>query len=401
MKTFNDLPNELVVEIWGHVVEPEGVESFALVSKRIFGLAAPFITEHARLKQQYSTLCYPGGETGRRAAVLLETMLLNPRVALYVNELLIRGCAGCWAEQRTPHDSSWLSRDTVGLFKDAVTRSCLFAPSEVERWGASMESGDEDPILALILMQLTRLKKFELSLWDYESDRCLLEAFGRITQSSEAAIPSGLPTVASKIDRSDRVGFPESSPFAHVSDVTLNFCDWELEDLSQLLRSTRALESFSYYDSGTSYVEMSQVCDELLKYSQHSLQKLCLTSSAIEQGPIRDLSRFKLLAEIKIDFLLLLGSTEGKCPRLTDILPMSIERVTLISLRGIAFEAHREAVLQMIQAKMKRLSNLKALTFETWQVLDPVLETKLDLMVVELGKKSAELGFLLSVDFSG
>ncbi len=41
MANFSKLPNELIIQIWGYVIDPDDVENFALVSKCIYGLAAP------------------------------------------------------------------------------------------------------------------------------------------------------------------------------------------------------------------------------------------------------------------------------------------------------------------------------------------------------------------------
>lgn len=58
-------------------MEPDDVESFALVSKRIYSLATPFVEEHTRLKQQYSKTYCPNHQTRSEAADLFEEMLLT------------------------------------------------------------------------------------------------------------------------------------------------------------------------------------------------------------------------------------------------------------------------------------------------------------------------------------
>lgn len=246
-------------------------------------------------------------------------------------------------------------------------------------------------------MQLHKLKKFELSRYGFESDQYLREALRRITQSSEVAIHPGLSVLGSEIDSNHRVSYPESSAFLNVSDVTMNFCDLDLEEISRLLRSMRELKSFSYYESGTSYVEISRICEELLRYSHQALQKLCLISNSTKESQIGDFTRFELLAELKVDFVLLVGSMDETCPRLADTLPVSIERVTLTAIVDTDIEALREVASQMIQAKMKRLSKLKALTFDAEQHHDMARDRELSLIEAGLVKKSAEVGILLSV----
>lgn len=131
MAMFTDLPNELIIDIWGGVIDPEDVESFALVSKKVYDLAAPFLKEHTCLKQQYSRVCYPNGQTGE-VVYLLEKMLLNPRITLYINELQIDGWAGSWAEQQAPLHVRSYSKATMNLLKDEIRHSSFDPPSDVK-----------------------------------------------------------------------------------------------------------------------------------------------------------------------------------------------------------------------------------------------------------------------------
>ena len=72
MAIFSDLPNELVLCIWGYVIEPDDVESFALVSKRIYSLSSQFMNEHASLKRQYSKIWISYRQGNYEPADLLE-----------------------------------------------------------------------------------------------------------------------------------------------------------------------------------------------------------------------------------------------------------------------------------------------------------------------------------------
>lgn len=428
MSTFSKLPNELIIEIWGYVIEPEDVESFALVSKRVYGLATPFVEEHTRLKQEYSEICCPNGETRTRAADLLERMLLNPRITLYINELRIKTWENCWSHENNPLMS--YSGDTMDLFKEAMRASSIIEPSKMGRWIADIELGDEDPILALMIMRLTKLKKFKLLRFFSEDDRHLREIFGRITQPSEAAICPRLPTwnldrslfvsaglesleavatlpsvkepevwhpvsTGSGIENNSHVDTTRPSVFSNVSDLVMYFWDIEFDELCRLLWSMREVKSFSYFGSISSPIEPSQVCNELLDCSQHSLQKLFLrTDSEDDAGKsyshMGDITRFSILAELETDFVLLLGSKNNTCRRLADILPTSIERVTLFStLRNIiALEKLMEVVLQMVQSKKNSLPNLQELTFDFSQFHESC-NTEL---ITELEEMSAEVG---------
>lgn len=90
MASFQDLPDELLIDIWGYMLEPEDVESFALVSKRVYSLSTPFVIEHTYLKKQFSSMVVSRGKRDSAQIELLEQMLRNPRAAFYVRQLQAR-----------------------------------------------------------------------------------------------------------------------------------------------------------------------------------------------------------------------------------------------------------------------------------------------------------------------
>ncbi len=85
MAVFSDLPNELIIGIWGYVIQPDDVVSFALASKRIYGLSSQFLIEHSSLKQQYSKIFICSSIGNYEAADLLEKILLNNRIVFYIS----------------------------------------------------------------------------------------------------------------------------------------------------------------------------------------------------------------------------------------------------------------------------------------------------------------------------
>ncbi len=393
MANFSKLPNELVIQIWGYVIDPDDVESFALVSKSVYGLAAPFLREHARLKQIWSRIRYPNKKSGSGAAVLLEGMLLNPRIALYVKELQITRWEVDWYDQELPGLS--YPRSAMDLFKEAVRSSSLIAPSEMGDWVRDIESVNDNPIMALTVMQLTNLRSFKLSTSFSKLLPYLCKTLEPITKPSQTAIHLGLSAGGSEVKNNYQIDLPRPSTLSNVSDLKLNVPNIEFEQLSRLLRSMRRLQSFIYFGSVDSPVEPYQLCSELLECSRHSLQKLrLLVDIRKEEGLLHaylgDITHFEVLAELETDFVLLLGSKDQACRKLADVLPISIERVTLYSQVIITAHALEDVVLQMVQSKMKRLPNLKALTFAFLRYD----ETEL---ITELEEKSAEVGVLLYI----
>lgn len=322
-------------------------------------------------------------------------MLLSPRIALYIKELQIEGWAGDWYGQDLPGLS--YPGGAMDLFKEAIRSSSLIAPSEMGDWVQDIESENDYPILALIVMQLTKLRSFKLSTSYSGLLPYLCKTLEPITKPSQTATHLGLSAGGSEIENNYQADLPRPSTLSNVSDLTLNVLNIEFEQLSRLLRSMRKLQSFSFFGSVDSPVEPYQVCSELLECSQHSLQKLCLrfqskADATVPYGHMGDITRFKMLAELETDFLFLLGGQDAASRKLADVLPMSIERVTLILSTDITADALNDVVLYMIQSKMKRLPNLKALKFTSW----PVFDIDTELITGHRGK-SAEVGVLLDV----
>lgn len=397
MAVFSDLPNELIMHVWSYVIEPESVENFALVSKRVYGLATPFVKEHARLEQKYSRIIYSNRHW--RVADLLETMLLNPRVALYIKELRIKSWASCWKQQYKSPPKPYPS-GTMKVLKEAVLSSPLIPPHENRRWIEEIKKGDEDPIIALMIMQITNVTKFELSQYSWETwgtNYFTVKTLGRITQSSEVAIPEGSSTIKGEMDCGKEVDYSQFSSFSNVSDFDLCYSDINKSQLSRLLQGIRELKSFSFLGDEECTVEPVQIRDVLLATSQHSLQKLCLQFEFDIDDPeassVGDLARFESLIALDIDFVLLLGRMDTTCLRLADVLPVSIESVTLFSTTRFPAETLKEVIFQMVQSKTERLPNLKALTFNPLQ--DGACSNVG--LVADLIRMSADVGVLLKM----
>ena len=411
MAAFSDLPNELIISIWGYVIEPESVENFALVSKRLYELATPFVEEHQRLRQRYAKICNLGGVKDGRAADLLEVILLNPRIAVYINELQLQSWANCWDDQDNSLQTHSYAGKTMEVFEDAIRSLSLITSSEADDWVKNIKSGHEGPILALILIRLIELKKLEICPLYYDLDGALDLVLGGWSRSLGTFAHAKRSSTESKRHHGNGE-FLQLPKLSQISDLVISFCDIELRTISQLLGSTRKLKRFSYYGSSTCSVKPSQVCNVLLECSQQSLQKLRLEfNSELEFGEnhsfITDtLSRFERLVELEMDIVFLLSSEDDDCNTLIDMLPTSIEKVTFASTMSIAFETIRSVILRMVKSKVVYLPNLKALTFEQslyqgFQDDTTALVIGIELrdteLFAELSRKSAEVGVVLSV----
>ncbi len=393
MAVFSDLPNELIVDIWGYVIEPEAVESFARVSKKIYSLSAPFVKKHASLKQQYSQIRF---EYGSKPADLLEKMLLNPRIAFYISDLQIESWESCQNGWYTPQA---LSRETMAAFEHAIRACPLIAGWEVEDWVTDVMKGNEDPIIALIVMQLTKMESFLLDQSLSGADCYLLKTLERIIKSSESASQLGQSVVGTKVDDHDQDNSSAKSTFSTVRDMTMASDDIQLDVLCRMLRNMKELKSFTFSRSPDPSFETIRLCNELIECSQHSLRKLSIYHHGAEESPLRDFTRLRMLTELNIDFFLLLGS-KGARASLAEVLPMSIERVTLftgeidVASEAAASKALEKVILEMIKSKMERLPFLEALTFNFERSLYPVAKDKIKL-ITDLNGVSEMVGVRL------
>lgn len=176
MASFSKLPNEMVSQVWSNILEPENVESFALVSKHVYAIGKPFVEEHNRLKKEYS---YSETALDARApALLLEEVLLRPRVALYVTHLSI----GRHVDDEWPiHGQIPCPDDVMALFVEVIQRTGFVPLNEISNWITKLEEGNEDPILALLFMFLPNLTMVILMDAGYEGE-LFLETIQRIAE---------------------------------------------------------------------------------------------------------------------------------------------------------------------------------------------------------------------------
>lgn len=202
MASFSDLPNELVAMVWGHVLDPDAIESFALISKNVYALGSSYIREHNELKREFSSISVSEEDADTRVGHALEGMLLNPRAALYVRRIYIDGWRSEWdrcsiftwpALKFRPHidfGSGW----STDLFEAAVETSPFVPGSELEDWLDDLESGDEGTIIALMIMRLPNLRSFELSRVSRDPSR-IPDVVRRIAASSDTDALSRLTEV--------------------------------------------------------------------------------------------------------------------------------------------------------------------------------------------------------------
>ena len=188
--------------------------------------------------------------------------------------------------------------------------------------------------------------------------------FSRISVSLESG-PSPAHLLQ-QISEHPRIGL-------YIYDLDMGRCVFNLDLLSGLLPSVKNLKSFHCVRNIGSDPNIIPVHHELLACCKHSLQTLYLQNERKMKGDLGGLTRFLALKEVNADLVSLFGTDEVPRQSLADVLPMSIEKVTLFSHEMLDWKVTRGLVLGMVGSKMNRLPNLQKLNFEakhTWAVDD-------------------------------
>ena len=426
MTGFSDLPNELVIRVWHHVLEPEAVENFALTSKTIYALGGAFIAEHNELKAQFSIIAhYYNCGVGSSPVETLKSILLNPRAALYVRELSVDGWRVEWDDidewyfLHKPEHMPY-PEDTVELFRQSIMESPLILEDEVEHWLDVLGAGDEIVIHSLMLAKLPSVRAICIGRTSDNQDQTLLfrtveaiarsrdtEALSRLVKvqiGSDsmgfewvrifAAIPS-VKTIESSNhedpvrcsshchgcrkkyvcahtvhdDRQGRIILPPR--ISAVAHLAFSDSDLNTRVLCRYLEGLRALESFEYL--GDNYGPRARggpraIVDALLTHAKSTLQKLRLRPNYHFFESVGTLVGFEVMKELEIDYENLPEHRRsGRC-KLVDVLPPSIEMLHLSTLETKFYDAVKHNVLEVIRKKSKALPNLKLFTIELCEI---------------------------------
>lgn len=215
MATLSQLPNETITEIWGHLLEPRDLESFAMVSKQIYAKCGPLVKEHNKLKREHSFFETGPNTRASAPAILLKEILLRPCLAPYVTHLSIGRHEVQWqgpdhnGHGDTPYSMEWPKTrytpypdEDMALFLEEIWRA-LMRPDEFMYWITRVRAGDEAPILALLCLLLPRLTRITLKSFGRYRDDPFLEAIKGNAMTDHRSFLTNLTTVFLDIGADD------------------------------------------------------------------------------------------------------------------------------------------------------------------------------------------------------
>lgn len=426
MATFQDLSTELVLGILEDVL-PDDLESISLTSKRIYELAIPQLQEHRSLRKKYTSFknmveYKPNNwhDPGGLLADLLCKILTDAKTGHYVKHIDLDmwnfGGKDGWKPDAV-FENPFITRRTqpqqefktnMEMIEEAVRAVEIIPSEDVDDWLHQIRRGNEDPLVALLLLHAPKLQtlKFIVPYVGSESSY-LLSIIQRVTKQGPKArlYPAhlrnvemycaeawqslefvkafmSLPLLASirtdSLFVDDRTYENSSGTLPQPSNVTdMSFRSGFLPEkaFSELLRGVNNLKSFAYNfrhlwrdEEHQPPFDCATVLSSLEANACHTLETLGLGAEEIETSQVAPVRQFRVLREIELQTLRCFAVTSSKAPNLISLLPPSLERLAMSwyktpSRHGV--ETLVEAILDLVRGSKTELPHLRTLYLST------------------------------------
>ena len=421
MARFQDLSAELVLGILGEVL-PEDVESIALASKRVYQLAIPRLEEHRRLRKQYTNFRnsveykpnhwhHPGG----LLADLLCKVVSDARTGLYVKKLklyfLNYDVRDGWKpdeifQKHITTNKTRLQQDSktrIEIIEEAIRAIEIIPTEEVDEWLQEIRRGNEDGLLALLLLYAPKLHTLKfVAPFDYQSSY-LLKTIQRVVGQGSSVKPylshlkhvdidftdqwesldfvrafMSLPSLTSiktnNLFVDGRTHEAQSAILPQPSNVMdLSFQNGSLPQkvFSELLRGVENLRNVAYSFSHPPHDQEYEpafdclaVIHPLVVHASHTLEHLELGFLDTEIGQIASMRGFRALREIEFETSRCLIVDESNIAGFVGALPITIERIAMRwdeSNCVDGFGELTEAFLGFIRESKTQLPHLRTL----------------------------------------
>ena len=426
MARFEDLSVELVLGILEEV-SPDDIVSISLASKCIYRLAIPRLEEHRMLRKQYTNFKNmvehkpnewhdPGG----LLAHLLCNIRSNARIGQYVKTIDLDvwnyGARGGWKpdavfERQVTTNSVRLRQDqktNMEIIEEAVRAIEIIPTDEVDDWLHEIRRGNEDPLVALLLLHAPRLHTLKFLVPYARSDSSyLLKTIQRVTAQGSStnlyplhltnvymrfaetwesldfvkafmSLPSLTSIKTNNLFVDGRTHEPNSAILPQPSNVTdVSFRSGFLPEkvFSELFRGIPNLKSFAYDfrhlwrdEDYTPPFDCLTVLRSLEANASNTLEYLKLGAKDIETSQIVPLREFRALREFEVQTSRCFAAAENKSANLIGLLPVSLERlamrwyeVTYVLRVNILIEA----ILDLVRGSKAQLPLLRMLGVST------------------------------------
>ena len=389
MMGFSDLSNEIVLMIWD-LVEVEDVYSFSTISKNVYLLTHELLREHCRLGHRLSTINSVCSEPGVYGRVLKE-ILLNPRASRYPLLLKVDPWELEW-EETGSYSRETVPESDLALFKQAVRENIDVSKEELEEdWLAKIDKGNEEPLIALLLLLLPNLRDVKicsLITWSF----CIIEILNMVQDEDSrslrklhsvdleyvatdgdvlefdyirlfAALPSVTSITGSQVgsDPDDLLRGPPFYPSSdNLTDLSFVGCPINPKSLADFLCSTSNLQRFFYKPTASDF-DPFWIRSTLLGNTRYTLKSLTMLVDGYARHFMGSLAGFLCLESVETNLGFLIGdpSTTWHTPFM--VLPSSIVDIKL-HIDYTSDGPYYQASLQNIADHPKGFDQLKNVT---------------------------------------
>ena len=427
MAQFQDLSSELVLGILEEV-QPDDIVSISLASKTIHQLALPRLDEHRRLQKQYSrfnnmvefapnTWKDPGG----LLADLLCNIISNTRIGQYIKTIDLEYWNSSplegWKpdavfDQRNFTSKSWVqpcSKTNMEIIEDAVRAAEIIPRDEIDDWLHEIRHGNEDPIVALLLLHAPKLHTLDFIVpYNSGDSSFVLRTIERIVASelpvklhlshlrdvrlrfaerwsdlhlvkAFMSLPSLTSILTHRLYVDDRTFEASSARLSRPSNVRdilflggylpCNFF-WEL------LKGVKKLKSFHYNfrsiwreDTYEPPIDSLTIIRSLEANAAHTLERLSLGAYEEAKTIKIALRGFHILRDVSLHSNSYSIIEESRLGDFVSSLPPSLEKLSLSWYQTRpedSFEALKRATLGFVRESKTHLPRLRRLYLETF-----------------------------------
>ena len=416
MARLQDLSNELVLGILEEV-SPEDIVSISLASKSIYQLAVPRLEKHRSLQKQYTNFRNmvehePNSwhDPGGLLADLLCKIVTDAEIGHYVRKIELDMCNNDgedgWESDAFFEKPRQGSKTSMEIIEEAVRAVWLIPTDEADDWLYEIRRGNEDPLVALLLLCAPKLHTLKLAIPYTLSESYLFNTIQRVErQGCNANIsPSHLKNVELSFAEWNSLDFVKAfmslpslesiktdylSMYAQTHELSstilrqpsnVKYISFRSgcvpgEAISELLRGVKNLRAFVYdfqplwrsEEYSPTFDCFDMLCS-LEANASHTLEHLVLRARDIKTSQIAPLREFHVLREVDIQTSGCFAVNDGGPANLIGLLPISLERLIMCwyeTTSDDGVETLTEAILGLVRESKTQLPHLRMLHVST------------------------------------
>lgn len=406
MARFSDLPNEITLMIISLVL-PDDIENIASTCRNIYDLAERHLERHRALKRRHAVYLFndPRPTSPQRTHLpLLDEYLQESRTVYYVQKLSVNRWLTQWTRRwnlaSTAPEELHLAYSDEYMSKLRETVSRLAPQDEVPEWLGYLESGSEDPIVALLLLLFPNLSTLKMNFTE-AGHKCVYGTTCRIARMMRPGlllsqlrhiyiicwplryntVPfklleffASLPSMRSLYGQMLLVLDPDGDPdtemapqTSNVEDLRLTACLFHTKRLFKLFKAFKALRSFTYVSEPTTYEIPRTDFDPwwitlvLSSFAKLTLESLTLVSERSERKFMGDIRGFEAVRNLSTESQLLLRESDLHYDEtsLAKALPPNLETLKL-KCDGVGDESEIPKLIRALpRLKMEFVPALK------------------------------------------